>query len=156
MGLIVTARVDHHATYEDTAKAHPEWISIDPAGKPRRHWASPELFLTCTLGPYNEFFMTSVMTEIEELYRVDGFNHNRWAPQMMCYCEWCRKSFRQASGLELPEKEPAENSSWVKYLAWRENRIFELWDRWNAEDSENQSERLRAAGRSAPSVECST
>lgn len=133
MGLIVTARVDHHATYEATARAHPEWISTDPAGNLRRHWASPELFLTCTLGPYNEFFMTSVMTEIETLYRVDGFNHNRWAPQVMCYCEWCRSSFRKASGLELPEKEANSDPRWAKYLAWRENRIFELWERWNAE-----------------------
>lgn len=32
MGLIVTARVDHHATYPETAEAHPEWISTENNG----------------------------------------------------------------------------------------------------------------------------
>ncbi len=102
MGLIVTTRVDHHATYPDAAKAHPEWISTDEKGNLRPHWATPDLFLTCTLGPYNEHFMTSVMVELVSMYGVDGFNHNRWAPQRMCYCDWCKSSFRKASGLELP------------------------------------------------------
>jgi hypothetical protein len=132
MGLIVTARVDHHATYPEAAQAHPEWISRDPQGNPRRHWATPELFLTCTLGPYNEIFMTQVMVEIETLYRVDGFNHNRWAPQVMCYCDWCRTNFRKATGLELPQKENASDPRFAPYVLWRENRIFELWDTWNA------------------------
>lgn len=132
MGLIVTARVDHHATYPETAKAHPEWISTDENGKLRPHWATPDLFLTCTLGPYNEDFMTSVMVELATMYRVDGFNHNRWAPQRMCYCDWCRKTFRKASGLDLPAKEEASAKGYPEYLVWRENRIFELWDHWNA------------------------
>jgi len=133
MGLIVTARVDHHATYPETAAAHPEWISTDAAGRKMPHWAMPELFLTCTLGPYNEIFMTDVMKEIETLYRVDGFNHNRWAPQRMCYCEWCRTAFRKHSGAELPAKDNPGDPRWAKYVVFREDRIFELWDHWNSE-----------------------
>lgn len=132
-GIIVTARVDHHATYEDGAKAHPEWISRDLRGEPRRHWAMPELYLTCTLGSYNYDFMTAVMKEIVTKYRVDGFNHNRWSPQLMCYCDYCRTTFRRHTGLELPAKEDAQDANWQKYLLWREDRIFELWDHWNAE-----------------------
>ncbi len=132
MNLIVTARVDHHATYPETAKAHPEWISTDPGGKLRPHWAMPELFLTCTLGPYNEVFMTDVMKEIVTMYRVDGFNHNRWAPQRMCYCEWCRTNFRRHSGLELPPEEKLDHPAWAKYVVFREDRMFQLWDHWNS------------------------
>jgi hypothetical protein len=132
MGLIVTLRVDHHATYSDTAKAKPEWISRDANGRMHPHWAAPDLFLTCTLGPYNEDFMTSVMVELETMYRCDGFNHNRWAPQRMCFCDWCRTSFRKATGLELPAKQEAGAKGYPEYLVWRENRIFELWDHWNA------------------------
>lgn len=132
MGLIVTARVDHHATYPEAAQAHPEWISRDERGEMRKHWAAPELYLTCTLGPYNEEFMTSVMVEIEDFYRVDGFNHNRWLPQRMCYCDWCRKAFRSATGLDLPRGEGPSDPSWARYMIWREDRIFELWDGWNA------------------------
>jgi hypothetical protein len=132
MGLVVTTRVDHHATYPEAAQAHPEWISRDPQGKMRPHWAAPELFLTCTLGPYNEIFMTEVMKELVTLYGVDGFNHNRWSPQLMCYCDWCRTAFQRASGRDLPRVEGPKDPAWAPYLVWRENRIFELWDGWNA------------------------
>jgi hypothetical protein len=132
MGLIVTTRVDHHATYPETARAHPEWISTSAKGELQRHWAEPNLYLTCTLGPYNEVFMTDVMRELVTMYRVDGFNHNRWAPQVMCYCAWCRENFRKASGREPPAREDPSDPSWAAYLVWRENRIFELWDTWNA------------------------
>lgn len=133
MGLIVTTRVDHHATYADTAQARPEWISRDAQGKMRPHWAAPGLFLTCTLGPYNEHFMTDVMRELVTMYRVDGFNHNRWAPQRMCYCAWCRTNFRKAYGLELPAEESPQDPRWAKYVVFREDRIFQLWDHWNRE-----------------------
>src|SRR6187431_2977860 len=51
LGMVVIARTDPHATYDDAQRAHPEWIAVDAQGKPRRHWASPELWVTCGLGP---------------------------------------------------------------------------------------------------------
>ena len=33
-------------------------------GSKRRHWADPELWVTCGLGPYNFEFMTEVTREI--------------------------------------------------------------------------------------------
>ena len=39
------------------ATAHPDWISVAADGQPRRHWANPELWVTCALGPYNFEFM---------------------------------------------------------------------------------------------------
>ncbi len=132
MGLVVTARVDHHATYPETAMAHPEWICTDEKGQKRPHWAMPNLYLTCELGPYNEYFMTEVMKEIESMYRVDGFNHNRWAPQRMCYCEWCRKAFRKYGGEELPSEAKPDDPRWARYALFKEDRMFQLWDHWNA------------------------
>ena len=60
LGMVVIARTDPHATYDDAREAHPDWIAVDNAGKPRRHWASPEMWVTCGLGPYNFEFMTEV------------------------------------------------------------------------------------------------
>ena len=71
--------------------AHPDWIAVDAAGKPRRHWASPEMWVTCGLGPYNFEFMTEVTKEIVSRYRVDGIFINRWTGSGMCYCEHCRR-----------------------------------------------------------------
>src|SRR5579862_7665612 len=78
LGLVVVARTDPHATYDDAAAAHSDWIAVDAGGKPRRHWASPEMWVTCGLGPYNFEFMTSVKKEIMSRYRVDGIFINRW------------------------------------------------------------------------------
>jgi len=58
LGMVVLARTDPHATYDDVQQTHPDWIAVDAAGRPRRHWASPELWVTCALGPYNFDFMT--------------------------------------------------------------------------------------------------
>jgi hypothetical protein len=133
LGIVVTARVDHHATYDDTAEAHPEWIQYGADGKPRRHPDAPELWLTCTLGPYNEVFMTDVMKEVATMYQVDGFNHNRWSSPTVCHCAWCQESFGRFAGARVPLKEDRANPTWVKYVRWREQRIWELWDHWDRE-----------------------
>jgi hypothetical protein len=133
MGMVVTNRVDHSATYEDAAQAHPEWIRRDIQGRMVPHSVMPGLYETCVLGAYNEQFMTEVMKEIVSTYRVDGFNHNRWSPREICYCEYCKTAFYKFSGMTLPAKENASDPSWGRFQEWRDIRLFELWDHWNAE-----------------------
>jgi hypothetical protein len=98
----VIARVDPHAAHQDVYEAHPDWIAVESNGQPRRHWAMRSLWVTCALGPYNFEFMTGVIREITNLYEVDGIFANRWSGSGMCYCEHCRRNFREFSGLELP------------------------------------------------------
>src|ERR1700694_4484200 len=100
--MLVGARVDPLSFYENAREAHPEWIAVGDDGQPRRHWASPEMWVTCALGPYNFEFMTSVHKEIMSRYHVDGIFLNRWEGSGMCYCEHCRANFKTASGFELP------------------------------------------------------
>ncbi len=102
LGMVVLARTDPHATYQDVYEAHPDWIAVDAQGRKRRHWASPEMWVTCALGPYNFEFMTEVTREIASMYKVDGIFSNRWSGSGMCYCEHCRKNFRAYSGMDLP------------------------------------------------------
>ena len=93
LGMVVIARTDPHATYDDVQAAHPDWIHVTAEGQPRRHWASPEMWVTCGLGPYNFEFMTEVKREIMSRYKVDGIFINRWDGSGMCYCESCRTQF---------------------------------------------------------------
>ena len=102
LGMVVMARTDPHATYDDVQQAHPDWIAVDAAGRPRRHWASPELWVTCALGPYNFDFMTRVHREIMSRYHVDGIFINRWSGHGQCFCNHCRALFLAATGHELP------------------------------------------------------
>lgn len=132
LGMLVVARVDPHAVYQDAFDAHPEWIAVDDKGERRRHWANPEMWVTCALGPYNFNHMTEILREIVTLYDVQGIFANRWAGHGTCYCEHCRRLFRVASGRDLPGASP-EDPARRAYILWRRQRLLELWGRWDEE-----------------------
>jgi len=131
LGMVVIVRTDPHATYDDAADAHPDWIAVNENGRPRRHWASPEMWVTCGLGPYNFEFMTEVKKEIMSRYRVDGVFINRWDGSGQCYCEHCVKNFKDASGFDLPRTNNPQDPARRAYLLWRQQRLFELWQTWD-------------------------
>ena len=131
LGMVVIVRTDPHATYDDVQAAHPDWIAVDANGNQRRHWASPEMWVTCGLGPYNFEFMTEVKKEIMSRYRVDGIFINRWDGSGMCYCEHCRNRFKAASGLELPRTNNPQDPARRAYILWRQQRLFDLWQTWD-------------------------
>ncbi len=132
MGMAVIARTDPHAVHQDAFDAHPEWIHRLADGQPWRHWADPELWVTCALGPCNFDFMTRVHREIAELYDIDGIFSNRWHGHGVCYCESCRRLFREASGREIPTTcHNPRDEAWKAYEAWKEDRLFELCAVWD-------------------------
>ncbi len=95
MGMHVLARTDPHAVRDEVHAAHPDWIAVTIDGKPLRHWANHELWITCALGPYNFEFMDQVNHEIVSTYQVDGIFSNRWKPQGGdCYCIHCEENFK--------------------------------------------------------------
>jgi hypothetical protein len=133
LGMVVVARTDPHAVHQDVYDAHPDWIAVDSQGRKRRHWASPDLWVTCALGPYNFEFMTAVHKEIMSLYKVDGIFSNRWSGSGMCYCEHCRANFKTACGMELPRTNDPQNPSRRNFILWHQERLFELWRLWDSE-----------------------
>jgi Hypothetical glycosyl hydrolase 6/Beta-galactosidase trimerisation domain len=133
LGMVVIARTDPHATYDDVHDAHPDWIAVDEQGGKRRHWASPEMWVTCALGPYNFAFMTEVHREIMARYRVDGIFINRWSGSGMCYCEHCREGFQKASGHDLPHTSDPGDPARRAFIVWQQARLFALWRLWDLE-----------------------
>lgn len=143
MNMAVILRTDPHATRQETYEAHPDWIAVTADGKKRKHWANPDLWVTCALGPYNFEFMPAVNKEIMERYQPDAIFSNRWAGHGICYCEHCIKNFKAFSGLELPRTVAQSNSTavpagdsadpgWRMYAQWRIARLKELWFLWDA------------------------
>jgi Hypothetical glycosyl hydrolase 6/Beta-galactosidase trimerisation domain len=133
LGMNVVARTDPHAAHQDVYDAHPDWIAVTADGKKRRHWADPELWVTCGLGPYNFEFMTEITREIVQMYKVDGIFSNRWDGSGMCYCEHCQQNFKKYSGLELPRTNNPLDEARRQYIVWRQARLFELWRLWDGE-----------------------
>jgi hypothetical protein len=132
LGMNVVARTDAHACHQDVYDAHPDWLMVDKDGKKVRHPSDKDFWLTCALGPYNFEFMTDVHKEIMALYRPDAIFTNRWAGSGMCYCEHCRQNFLQFSGLDLPRTTDPRDPSRRKYMAWHQERLFELCKLWNS------------------------
>ncbi len=133
LGMSVIARTDPHAAHQDLYDAHPDWIAVDAQGRKRRHWANPELWVTCALGPMNFEFMTAVTREIVQRYQVDGVFSNRWAGHGQCFCEHCQRNFRQFSGFDLPRSSDPQDPARKAYIVWHEQRLFEVWRLWDAE-----------------------
>lgn len=133
LNMVVVARTDPHAAHQDVYDAHPDWIAVDAQGRPRRHWADPDFWVTCALGPYNFVFMTEVHREITTLYKPDGIFSNRWSGSGMCYCSHCQKNFKAASGLDLPRTNDPQDPGRRNYILWRQQRLFDLWRLWDSE-----------------------
>ena len=131
LGMVVIVRTDPHATYDDVQAAHPDWIAVTADGKPRRHWASPDMWVTCGLGPYNFEFMTEVKKEIMSRYRVDAIFINRWDGSGQCFCEHCARNFKEASGFDLPRTDDPRDGARRAYILWRQQRLFDLWQTWD-------------------------
>src|SRR5262249_48334719 len=51
LNMHVIARTDPHAARDEVKAAHPDWIATAANGQPMRHWANPDLWVTCALGP---------------------------------------------------------------------------------------------------------
>jgi hypothetical protein len=133
LGMVVIARTDPHATYDDVQAAHPDWIAVETNGQPRRHWASPEMWVTCALGPYNFDFMTQVKREIMSLYKIDGIFINRWDGSGQCFCDHCKTNFKAATNFDLPRTQDRQDPARKAYILWHQQRLFDLWRLWDRE-----------------------
>ena len=133
LGMKIMLRTDPHAVRQDVYEAHPEWIAVTVDGQKRRHWANPDLWVTCALGPYNFDFMTKVNHEIMEKFQPEGIFSNRWHGHDICYCESCKTKFEAFSGLELPQKAEKLDPTYRKWADWRMKRLRELWSVWDAD-----------------------
>ena len=67
-------------------------------GQLRRHWANPELWVTCALGPYNFEFMPAVLREIVTRYASTASSPTAGPGHGTCYCEHCRRQFQAGGG----------------------------------------------------------
>ena len=131
LGMHVMARVDPHAIHQDAADAHPEWIAVDKQGNKRRHWAFPDVWVTCAYSDYNAKFMPEILKEITANYDIDAIFANRWQGHGVCYCESCKTNFRAASGFELPMNSDPEDVVWLAWTAWRRGVLSNLVVEWD-------------------------
>lgn len=130
-GLAVVARMDINATTETLYSSNPEWYCRDKEGNP---YLSQGRYVACVNGGYYQEFLPQVFQEIIENYHPDGFADNSWAGMKrtdICYCENCRKKFREEYRMELPEKEDWEDPVYRKWVRWNYQLRIRNWHFFN-------------------------
>ncbi|WP_431216534.1 beta-galactosidase [Puia sp. P3] len=111
-GLAVFARMDSNRAHEEFYHAHPDWFCVDAQNKP---YKAADLYISCINSPYYSEHLTSVLTEIAETYHPEGFTDNSWSGlgrESICYCLYCKNSFREKTGSELPTNHNWEDKSY--------------------------------------------
>ena len=107
----VIARTDFSKMHSSVFAIHPEWAYMEGEGQSLE---SSGYFSTCQNGGFQKEFMDSVITEILNLYPVDGIYCNMSSSMVVdynlrlhgpCRCDNCRKAFKEMSGYDIPEKD---------------------------------------------------
>ena len=131
LGLRIIARVDPHALAPEVFAAHPEWAACTEDGKRRKHWAAPDMYVTCQNGGFMFELMPQVLKEITERYAPDGFFGNRWNGSGMCWCPVCRAKFKAATGFDLPRSDERDDAVTRAYAAWDKQMRWQQYTLWN-------------------------
>src|SRR5581483_8903631 len=127
-GLTVVARMDSNRAAEDFFNAHPDWFTRDSNGNPYR---AADKYITCVNSPYYEEYLPGVLTEIIERTHPEGFADNSWSGlnrDSICYCENCKRKFRDATGHAIPAKHDWDDSAYRRWIDWNYARRIEIWD----------------------------
>jgi hypothetical protein len=127
-GLVVLARMDSNRAHENLFRAHPDWFAMDSNNQVIR---AADLYVTCINSPYYNEYLPDVMREIIQRSRPEGFTDNSWAGlerNQICYCENCKKKFRDAKGKDLPAQRDWDNAAYRDWIEWSYARRLELWD----------------------------
>lgn len=127
-GLVVFARMDSNRAHEEFYQAHPDWFALDANGKP---YKAADLFISCVNSPYYQEHIPAVLTEIAQMYHPEGFTDNSWSGlgrESICYCENCKKSFRDKTGQNIPAKKNWDDKVYKQWIRWNYDRRLEIWD----------------------------
>ncbi len=126
----VVARMSPDLNWGDALAAHPEWAMRNKDGGVQFSEEEPRLFKTCMFSTYMDDYVPAIMREINSLYDVDCFYTNGWPPigsLPECHCAVCSKL-------------PAAGTA----AYWRafNDRVFELWQKYDAIAKEKKPERF--------------
>jgi hypothetical protein len=130
-GLVILARMDINRAVADFYQAHPDWFSRHQDGSP---FVTQGRYLSCVNSGYYREYIPEVLTEIIERYHPDGFTDNSWTgiPRgNICYCDNCKRSFREYGGYELPEEADYGDPVYRKWIEWSYKCRTDNWDLFN-------------------------
>ena len=135
LGMDVIARTDPHAAHQDVYEAHPDWIAVDAEGKKRRHWADARVVGHLRARPLQ--FRVHDRGDRRDRRAVSRWTASSATAGRAPACataSTARRISTTASGLDLPRTDDPQDPARRAYIVWRQQRLFELWRLWDAED----------------------
>ena len=127
-GLTVLARMDSNRVHEPVFLEHPEWIARDAAGNP---YKKGDWFVTSIDSPYYREYLQEVLREIATRYKPDGFTDNSYSGlsrDNIDYSVYSRRSFRDATGEDLPGSVDWDDPVYRKWIKWSYQSRIDVWD----------------------------
>ena len=122
-GHVVVARLAYRGT-DELMRAHPEWLCVDAAGKPQKKF--------CMNGGFIYQHCSSVLREIGERYRPDGYTLSGWGQNYtLCFCPTCIRLFKEKTGQDLPKKRNWDDPVYRSWIDWNAAQVMALWDHHN-------------------------
>jgi hypothetical protein len=79
---------------------------------------------------YDEY-LPSILGEIIERSRLDGFTDNSWAGlgrDSICHCTNCERKFRAKTGSALPRRADWDDPVYREWIMWSYARRIEVWE----------------------------
>lgn len=130
----------HKLAWGMVTRDHPEYAQqTSPGGLPARSkmFVGEDHGTVCWNTPYRQAFF-DLITHVVRDYDIDGIYFDRWVPdyfwpgRRVCYCDGCRRGFREKTGLELPwhandgEYTAADGTVIERYHAWIQDNLVEI------------------------------
>lgn len=111
-------------TYEEDR--HPEWRIRDKAGRSKRQLGG-RYGLCCPNNPEYRNFVKTQIQEIGGYFILDGMFYDMLFWPDFCYCEHCRKRWKEETGInDMPEDEDWHSETWLLWVRKHEDWMGEF------------------------------
>lgn len=125
---------------QKTSAINPDWAQkLSPAGNYPSTWSMQEKVTPiCFNTSYREAFFDLIRTVVSK-YDIDGIYFDTWVPfhffqgkEKICYCDGCRKGFKEATGLEIPYKVNSDYTAgelkiFDRYRDWCNEELYKVF-----------------------------
>lgn len=129
-GIKVIARIDFRGAEEHIYKKFPDWFKKDPDQNPvKTNYTNPVLYESCYMAPYRNKYANDFVAHVLKNYAIDGIWHNAPGSNGICYCPYCKASYKTDSGKEIPVVASATEEEIDRYMVWKVQAADQYMDR---------------------------